>query len=75
MWNKILIILSAIATICSAIVFTFLVENIIKSGINGMRAWGLVGLGISVVLNAIILTILAKDNRQNSAANNLKLLQ
>ena len=64
MWNKVIVVLAAISTIASMVIFAILVASMISVGVTNTKILGLVGMILSVLISSIILGISAYSGRK-----------
>ena len=64
MWNKVIVVLSGLATIASMVIFAILVGSMISVGVTSMKIWGLVGMILSLLISSIILGIFAYSGKK-----------
>ena len=65
MTDKIMLALSAIATIASAVVLVILISSIISTGFTTIRIFGLIATIVSTILMGVVLMLLLQGNKQS----------
>ena len=64
MWDKVMVVLSGLATIASIIVFAIVVGSMITVGVTTIKIWGLVCVMLSVLLCSILLGVLVYSGKK-----------